>query len=264
MMENFSEKQKCQDAGYYFPYHYLDLKVDEYKLFLHTEYLNYLDLVKKLIRPFEGQLVLDAGCGDGRFCYELQHENVRIIGIDYSERAIAFARAFYPDGEFYVQDLKKISLSYRFDYIVLIETLEHFTPEDIPIILEKLFHILKPEGKLIITVPSTKIPLIFVPKHYQHFTEESLQNTLQDYFIISKCFGALKTIGIHWKIFARVREISKLFFQFKDKHKFINKWYEYLNRYCKIHFAVGKPEECPRIIAICEKVKNLAVQDSKP
>ena len=87
------------------------------------EYVSRLRVVKDLLRPFVGQRVLDAGCGDGRFCFEIKDEDVDVTGIDYSERALAFAKAFSPEVEFSVQDLKDIKLEGQFDTIVLIETL---------------------------------------------------------------------------------------------------------------------------------------------
>lgn len=63
-------------------------------------YLHRLEMVKQLLRPFSGQYVLDAGCGDGRLCYELRKENVQVMGVDMSERAISFAKAFNPDINF--------------------------------------------------------------------------------------------------------------------------------------------------------------------
>jgi len=249
-MESSTKKQKIQEAGYSFPYHYLDLKVDEYRLILHVEYLSYLNIVKNLLKPFTGQSVLDAGCGDGRFCYELKDKNVKIVGIDFSERAIAFAKVFNPDGEFYIKDLKNLKLPYKFDYMVLIETLEHIIPSEISLILENLSNILKKDGKLIITVPSVNISLI--EKHYQHFTKESLIDAVKDYFTVIKCVGYSR-IGLHRKIFSKIRSASFLLFPLGRKIKLINKWFEYLKKYYEVHFAIGKPEECNGIVAVCEK-----------
>jgi len=39
--------------------------------------------------------------------------------VDYSERAISFARAFNPKTEFFVQDLTALNMSYSFDQIVV-------------------------------------------------------------------------------------------------------------------------------------------------
>lgn len=132
----------CQEDEYNFPYHYLDLKDGIYKL-TNIEYYCNLEIIKTFIKPFNGQLILDAGCGDGRFSYALRKENVKIVGIDFSEPAILFARAFNPNLDFFVQDLEHLHFPYQFDYVILTEVIEHLIPEKIPIILRNIARVLK-------------------------------------------------------------------------------------------------------------------------
>lgn len=249
-MNKIIKKQMLQEEEYDFPYHYLDLKADEYKLIRRIEYLSYLGIVKNLLKPFTGQSVLDAGCGDGRFCYELRNENVNFVGVDFSERAIGFARAFNPNVEFFIQDLKRLNLPYKFDYIVMIETLEHFIPNHIPQILENLYN---KDGKLIITVPSKNRPL--KKKHYQHFTEESLRNTLKDHFKIVKAVGYSRT-GFRRKIFTNLTKLSILLFSLRKKINVIMRFYQFLSVYYTKHLEMDQPEDCYGLIAICEKKEN--------
>ena len=248
------EAQKIQEGGYFFPYHYLDLRSDEHRLILHVEYVSRLKTVKDLLRPFHGQLILDAGCGDGRFCYEMRGESVRMIGTDYSDKSLAFARLFNPQTEFYRQDLKNLNLPYQFDAVVLIETLEHIPPADIPIVLESLARVLTPGGKLIITVPSVNIPLAIVKKHYQHFSKNSLINTVKDHFKVLECFGHSRVRGGYGrKLFSALRKMSMVFYPFRRDFHFVYGIFDYLNNYYEKHFAIGKPEECNGIIAVCVK-----------
>jgi len=249
---HLTEKQRLQDDSYSFPYHYLDLVVDEYRLIHRVLGASRINTVKNLLRPFRGQRILDAGCGDGRFCYELKSENVRLIGVDLSERALAFARAFNPEVEFYRQDLKNFPPPYQFDSIVMMETLEHVIPGEIPLVLEHLANVLHPDGQLIITVPS--VTQAVDAKHYQHFSEESLSRTLKDYFKITHCIGHIRRYGFRIKLFWRLRKRSELLYSFRKDFRGIYRLYEYLNRYFETHVAVGKPEECMTIIAVCEKV----------
>lgn len=92
--------------------------------------------------------------------------------------------------EFFVCNLEKLAMPHKFDQIVLVETLEHFIPAKIPIILNNLSNILKKDGKLIITVPSNNMPL--KKKHYQYFAEESLAKTIGHYFQIVEISGFAK------------------------------------------------------------------------
>jgi len=249
-MKNLYKEQIHQELQYNFPYHYLDLEPEMVGISgWRIEYLNLLKAIKNLTRPFKNQLILDAGCGDGRFCYELKNENVKIIGVDYSKQAISFAKAFNPNIKFFVQDLKNLKLPYKFDYIVLIETLEHFAPQEIIKILKNLLNVLKKEGKLILTTPSTNLPL--TKKHYQHFTEESLSDILGPYFKITKVVGYSKR-GFKRKIFnnlVKMIVLSPLSF----KLKIVRKYYKFLDKYYAKNFMMSKPKYCNGLIAICRK-----------
>lgn len=248
-MEKLVKKQRIQEGEYDFPYHYLDLKVDIYRLIRRIEYLSLLDRVKNLLQPFQEQRVLDVGCGDGRFCYELKNEKVKVVGVDFSESAIRFAKAFNPEVEFFVQDIRKLNLPCNFDYALLIETLEHIPPEEVPKVLEKLSDILKRKGKLIVTVPSKNLSLS--EKHYQHFTKESLESTLQGYFRITKIEGHSK-IGIKRNIFTNLKRMGIFLFPFRNK-LLMDSFYRFLKGYYKKHLETCNPEEGRRLIAVCEK-----------
>lgn len=126
-----SVQNNLQEEEYKFPYHYLDLYSDFYSRVRNRVNYSILKIVKEALQPFDGQSILDAGCGDGRSCYELRDENVNIVGVDCSQRAIAFAKAFNSSVEFHVADLADFRIDRKFDYITLVEVLEHISPEKI-------------------------------------------------------------------------------------------------------------------------------------
>lgn len=182
-------RQELQEEMYVFPYHYLDLGSEEHRLLWYIVYQSYLKLVKDLLRPFEGQTILDAGCGDGRFCYEMKNENVKMVGVDISEKAVAFARVFNPTVEFQVMDIADLNFPRRFDQVVLIETLEHIPPKRMGKVLESISTSLKKRGKLVITVPTKNLKLREGSSHYWHFTEGTLIKTLEKYFKVEEIYG---------------------------------------------------------------------------
>lgn len=250
---SLTEKQQLQEDGYSFPYHYLDLRSDEYRLLLHTEYVSRLQVIKDLLKPYQGQTVLDAGCGDGRLCYELRNEDLKLVGVDWSSRAITFARAFSPTVEFQICDLKYLDPSRLFDQVILSEVLEHFAPTDIPPIIQSLAKVLHPEGRLIVTVPSANMPLI--PKHYQHFSIADLAKTLSDHFELEKCLGTskIRNVSLLARLFYwRTKRVCSWLYPFR-KHKWVTDLIEAYNRYYHRKLATGHPEECMGLVAIFKK-----------
>lgn len=183
--------QKIQEDQYDLPYHWF-MKSDEYR---GRKYFGYTALAIKVAKShgldLENARILDAGSGDGRFIkmlHDVQSHNVE--GLDYSDRAIAFSKILLPDTKMVVGDLTKFeSLSEygQYDCVFMIETLEHIEVADVNIVLENLQKILRPGGLVIITVPSTQLPMH--DKHYQHFTQISLEE------YVARQFTVLETAG---------------------------------------------------------------------
>lgn len=125
--------------------------------------------------------VLDVGCGDGRGTKDLADllgDSFRCRGVDFSERAIAFARLMAPDLSFDVQDGEELGFpDGSFDLVVAREVIEHVPEEDVAGFVEELRRVLRPGGRLVVTTPTTnrRVP----DKHFQHFTEASLRAALE-------------------------------------------------------------------------------------
>jgi len=182
-------KIDIQEEQYDFPYHYLTSNAKEnfsLSRFLQwgLVHASYNELLAELLVKMGPQKILDAGCGDGRFLYELEKTlpQSALSGIDISERALHFARGFNKQARFFVHDIIKNPLKELHDLCVSIEVIEHIPPEDIPSYVNNISKSLKPNGTLIITTPTTNLPLN--KKHYQHFTEESLSKILESDFNI--------------------------------------------------------------------------------
>ncbi len=257
-MEELTKEQKVQEEEYVFPYHYLDLASDYHKYLSFIEYkllFNHIkEIVSDLMNPSGETKFLDAGCGDGRFCYELKDLGCEIVGVDYSERAISFARGFNPDIKFYVQDLETLELPFKFDIVLLSGIIPHLIPEKIPTIMLNLSKVMEKNGTLIIIAASKNKPLI--EKHYQHFSKEGLAKVISPYFRIEKIRG-YSNLTNHKKryIFNILRKYGKFVFPFSGKKIPIAKrYFNYVHRYYKENLFMGKPEDCKGLIAICKKV----------
>ncbi len=71
--------------------------------------------------------VLDVGCGIGLLSYKVAQKAKRVVGIDFSESNINYAKEHYkrPNLEFVFDDVTIHRFSERFDKIILSNVLEH-------------------------------------------------------------------------------------------------------------------------------------------
>lgn len=127
--------------------------------------------------------VLDFGCGDGRLAYELGTRGgiEDVVGVDLSERAIAFARAFMPPNlaRLIHGDVGYMA-EFDFDVIVLMEVLEHIPDASLGAVLAALKSRLNGDGRMIVSVPTTNVPLH--PKHERHYDLATLREHLAPLF----------------------------------------------------------------------------------
>ncbi len=180
------EKFILQDDQYSFPYHYLiDFSdFNNYKaLSWGWEYFAYVNKVLELIKIKAGGSVLDFGCGEGKITSEIFriNPNARIKGIDLSERAILFAKAFNYGKkiDFSAGDIKDINE--KFDVVIAVEVIEHISDDDISCMFEKFKNILNDNGRLVISVPSDNFPV--QKKHYRHYNKSLLERQAEGFVL---------------------------------------------------------------------------------
>ncbi len=99
------------------------------------------------LSPCPGERICDIGCGTGDLAHQLFEKQVSVVGIDSSEAMIVEARQKYPAIEFYVQDVRRLSLEGEFDAVFSNAAL-HWVPEA-AVALQQLLKILKPGGRLV-------------------------------------------------------------------------------------------------------------------
>lgn len=221
-----------QESRYEFPYHWLaSYGADgaswtiSRELRWGLEQLGLLHAVTGTILDLAPSAVLDVGCGDGRLVHELLASGVRRVeGLDLAPRAIAFAQAFLgPDRA----DLVRCAAvqdgpAGPFDVVSLVEVIEHVPEADLDPLLEAVHTWLAPEGRLVVTVPTTNVPVI--PKHERHYDPSLLAQHLGDRFEIlelrwlhrdariTRLLRAAMTnrfVGLHWR--PAVRAITRAY-----------------------------------------------------
>jgi len=120
--------------------------------------LSYLD-------PQPGQVILDCGTGMGFYARTMRrlYRGVQIIGVDMDTRALAFARAnlesdiLVAHADIYSLPLAAASV----DSVLMSEVLEHLPDEAAA--LAEVRRVLKPGGKLALTVPYRHYPAWYDP-----------------------------------------------------------------------------------------------------
>lgn len=101
--------------------------------------------------------IIDIGCGQG-FLLEKITKNYMVnsaVGIDISPKLCLISKARNPEATILnlsAEEIDNIFADNSFDFVFLTEVLEHLLFPDI--VLTKVSNILKPTGKLILTVPN--------------------------------------------------------------------------------------------------------------
>lgn len=169
-MENEFIKAKIQEKQYEFPYHYIHYFDDKGRMvrFRATGVSRYQCCLlhnKEIIESSNVDSVLDVGCGDGRLLGILNENIKHKVGVDLSEKAISFARAFHPDINFQAKDAKDVEG--EFDIVVSMQVLEHISDDKVNDFLRTVAIRTKLGGQVIISVPTTVLSLD--KKHYRHY-----------------------------------------------------------------------------------------------
>jgi SAM-dependent methyltransferase len=189
----FSTEQTCQEEQYSFPYHHLpEFNQDRFSevraLTWGHEYMSYVRYVLDQLEHLNPASVVEIGCGDGRVILEASRRlpACRLVGVDYSLRAVAMARALHPGGEYRAGDITEAGFwRERFSTALAVEVLEHIPPLQLPLFVKSIATALEPDGHLLVTVPSVNTPIN--AKHYQHFSPATLQYALAPHFDIMEC-----------------------------------------------------------------------------
>ena len=143
---------------------------------------------RKLAECDNGPLrVLDAGCGDGYWLYQLNAlDNVQVAGLDYNPLRVERAQEVVPGVPVICCDISSYETDERFDVILLSQVLEHVKQDTE--LLCKLKHMLKKDGVLILGTPNEgsylhrrrneKNGIYQETDHVHFYTEPEIKQTL--------------------------------------------------------------------------------------
>lgn len=222
-----------QEEEYWFPYHY----VSRYRHNLFRQHfndswgINYVSTIEYLlekVRSLAPASVVDIGCGDGRMTREiaLSLDAERIVGVDYSRRAIELAKAMnygLSSVDFLCVDITASPDIGNFDLAILMEVFEHISPERTRDFLAGVHLLLKKGGRILLTVPHVNKPVEY--KHYQHFSVESLRTHLREGFEITNIMPFEK-MGIRRRLLNTILANRLFILNNSNVLAFLYRWYK--------------------------------------
>lgn len=115
--------------------------------------------VLEIHRPGPSDRVVDVGCGWGTFSFELAGLAAEVVGVDFSEKSIAFcnerlARDPRPNLRFLCADGGATGLEGEgWDLVLAADLFEHLYPEDSVRVVEEAFRLLRPGGRFAVWTP---------------------------------------------------------------------------------------------------------------
>lgn len=132
--------------------------------------------------PQMGEEIIDLGCGTGYYLYLLSNLllNLKLTGFDNDKKALEEAKLLLSNNEsinFVMGDMHKMPFKDNsFDKTVASEVLEHVENDEQ--VLKEVYRILKPNGILVISVPSINYPFFWDPINFilQHFLKTHIKN----------------------------------------------------------------------------------------
>jgi len=125
---------------------------------------NKFDALSLMMKKGKDKNVLDLGTGSGNFEFIFASKFKKIIGVDYNEEALLFLKSQIIERnirniKLVKSDIRKLSeevLKIKYDYVVLVDVIEHIKITEINKLLINIKNILKRGGKVIVITPNYK------------------------------------------------------------------------------------------------------------
>lgn len=103
-----------------------------------------------------GGVILDAGCGTGRYFAMVAAAGGRVVGVDQSAGMLDRAAAKRIAVSLLNLGLQEIAFAAEFDAAMAVDAMEHVAPEDWPLVLANLRRAVRAGGGLYFTVEETE------------------------------------------------------------------------------------------------------------
>lgn len=133
-------------------------------------YKNVVDALVKEGVDFTDKKIVDVGCGIGFLLLQIQqnYKPGKLIGSDFSSKAVEFSKKKFPNMEFFCHDLNN-PLPDKYDMILCTEVLEHL--EKPYWAVKNMLNALNEGGSIVLTVPNGRYDSLI--EHINFWSPES-------------------------------------------------------------------------------------------
>ena len=135
------------------------------------------DIYKQISEVISG-CVADVGCGLG-FGANLLLKNTKLV-YGYDIEYLDFAKWAFPKVKFSEHDITIEPLPHNYDYIIMIDVIEHIEKDELAI--RNCYNSLKPKGKLIVSTPNKLSRYRKSENHVREYTPVELKTLLEKVF----------------------------------------------------------------------------------
>lgn len=160
-----------------------------------------VEWIIEIVPPSSYPSLLDIGCGPGIYAEKFEKNHYQVTGIDFSKRSIDYARNSAikqgMDINYLYENYLDIELNKTFDFSVMIYCdYGALSKNDRRIIMEKIYHHLKPGGKFLLDV--------FSMAKYESFQEKQTWEICQNggfwretkYISLNGCYKYLNNVTL--------------------------------------------------------------------
>jgi len=204
-------------------------KEQEKFLFKKAKTISRRDRVLRLVHKYvpEGGRILEGGCGLGQFVYSLDKYGYKVTGIDYAEKTVALLNENYPHLDIQLGDVRNLKNfnDEEFDAYYSGGVIEHFY-DGYQEIKDEMLRILKKDGVLIITFPTTTKKRLELIKTLPVVENIDQSNFYQFALNLEETIEDFEKSGFHM-LHKKIRNGLKGFLEFHPDSKIMNYLYNY-------------------------------------
>ncbi|HEX9502697.1 MAG TPA: class I SAM-dependent methyltransferase [Patescibacteria group bacterium] len=103
---------------------------------------------------FDSKKAFDIGCGTGKYLRYLKEKGFNVAGIDSSETAVKMSQKNVSETDVKCANMFEYLIpDQQYDFIYSISTIHHGLKKDVKSLIDKIYGVLLPTGKILITLP---------------------------------------------------------------------------------------------------------------